>query len=126
MSEVDDDPMEKPGDEWHRQADEWTIEANNRKEEEMSEKRFSTDELVKLIKGSCGQTRWVPLTTKEMNAIIARLRAADKLCEELKESDLAVCELCKIVNPQHSNCTSCKERDDRVKAIADYEGKEEA
>jgi len=107
---------------------------------------YSTDELVEEItvafeariesiddgytkSGDERLTKMAPtikeLTQRIKSIIIARLRAADKLCGELQEADLVICRLCKKVNPQHSKCTSCEDRETRLKAIADYDGKED-
>jgi len=66
----------------------------------MSEE-YSTEELVKSVQ--YWKTLLIPA---KRDAIIARLRAADRLCEAAKRAD-------------------CLHWDELNKAIADYEGKEE-
>jgi hypothetical protein len=51
------------------------------------------------------------------------ISAAPDCYEQLKEADAVICDLCKCLNPQHVNCTSCEERKIRLKAIAKAEGK---
>ena len=51
------------------------------------------------------------------------IAAAPNMYEALKEADTLICELCVRLNPQHENCTSCAERESRLKAIAKAEGK---
>ncbi len=51
------------------------------------------------------------------------IASAPKLYVELVEADEVICGLCKRLNPQHENCTSCEEREYRLKAIALAEGK---
>lgn len=48
---------------------------------------------------------------------------------EIEEAELMICRLCKIVNPQHAECTSCQSREDLIgarkileKASKDLEG----
>lgn len=48
---------------------------------------------------------------------------APKLYEELVKADETICELCKRLNPQHKDCTSCEDREGRLKAIAKVEVK---
>ncbi|HUW46160.1 MAG TPA: hypothetical protein VMW50_10255 [Dehalococcoidia bacterium] len=58
----------------------------------------------------------------ENNTANANLMAASKdLYDELVEADETICQLCKRLNPQHENCTSCGERENRRKAIAKTE-----
>lgn len=45
-----------------------------------------------------------------------------ELLEALKDSDSSNCWMCKRLNPQHKDCTSCEEHDARLKAIAQAEG----
>ena len=44
-----------------------------------------------------------------------------ELLEALKEADSSICWMCKRLNPQHADCTSCEEHDARSKAIAKAE-----
>ena len=61
---------------------------------------FSTEELIKTLKAS--NFSWI--FKSEADAIVAKLRAADRLCEAAKRAD-------------------CLHWDELNKAIADYEGK---
>ena len=55
----------------------------------------------------------------------ARLIAtAPELLEELKDALNHICYLCKIINPQHQNCTSCEDMEIRREAINKAEGEE--
>lgn len=89
-------------------------------------KKYSTEELVKglvSLRDFGGEVSLDIGVDCLIDTIIARLRAGDKLCEETKEADAVICRLCKAVNPQHSKCTSCEDRESRAKAIAEFEGK---
>lgn len=52
----------------------------------------------------------------------------EELAAQLEEADTTICELCYRVNPQHAamnagaGCKSCKDREDRLKAIAKATG----
>jgi len=59
--------------------------------------------------------------SSEANAHL--IAAAPDLYEELVEADEIICQLCKRLNPQHENCTSCEDRETRLKAILKVEGK---
>jgi len=72
----------------------------------MSEK-YSTDELVNYLLPAEGLGVRLLLPPEVSDAIISRLRAADKLCEAIKE----------IMNESEGYHKVCK-------AIAEYEGKE--
>jgi len=50
------------------------------------------------------------------------MAAAPDLLEALEDADEEICTLCKRLNPQHSECTSCDERDERLIAIAKARG----
>lgn len=65
-------------------------------------------------------TGWASGKAKANAYLIA---SAPKLYVELGEADEVICQLCKRLNPQHENCTSCEEREYRLKAIANAEGK---
>ena len=65
-------------------------------------------------------TGWAMGKAKANAQLIA---SAPKLYVELVEADETICQLCKRLNPQHENCTSCEEREYRLKAIAEAEGK---
>jgi hypothetical protein len=47
---------------------------------------------------------------------VALLDAVRELMVEVDNYDLSLCAACKRLNPQHANCTSCKDRDDLIKA----------
>jgi len=40
-----------------------------------------------------------------------------QLISELLEADSEICILCKRLNPQHSECTSCEDRERRLALI---------
>jgi predicted RNase H-like nuclease (RuvC/YqgF family) len=40
------------------------------------------------------------------------------LYSALKDSDRIICELCKRLNPQYVNCTTCEEREARLRILA--------
>ena len=50
------------------------------------------------------------------------ISASKDMYEELVKADESICWLCKRLNPQHKDCTSCEERESRLKAIAKAEG----
>lgn len=51
------------------------------------------------------------------------IASAPDLHKELLEADEVICELCKRLNPQHEDCTSCQDRENRLKVLAKAEGK---
>lgn len=65
----------------------------------------------------------IPHTKDETQANAHLIAAAPDLYEELLDADQAICGLCKLLNPQHENCTSCEDRNSRLKALAKAEGK---
>jgi ribosomal protein L40E len=69
----------------------------------------------------CSRPEWVG-EKKERDANAHLIAAAPLLYEALKEADATICELCVRLNPWHENCTSCEEREIRLKAIAKAEG----
>ena len=62
-------------------------------------------------------------TRVEVKANAHLIAAAPDMYEELVEANAVICHLCKRVNAQHGNCTSCEDRESRLKAIAKAEGK---
>jgi ribosomal protein L40E len=50
------------------------------------------------------------------------ISAAPNLYEALKEANITICNLCKRLNPQHENCTSCSDRELRLAAINKADG----
>ena len=45
------------------------------------------------------------------------MSASKELYDELVEADDTICTLCKRLNPQHEDCTSCQDREARLKAM---------
>lgn len=93
-----------------------------------------TKQLWKAIKRAgyymvdCGDYRVASNIIKPEDARL--IAAAPELYEALKEADDAICQLCKIVNPQHATmdygkgCKMCVDRGVRLKALAKVEGNE--
>lgn len=54
----------------------------------------------------------------------ALMEAADNLYWQLLEADQVICNLCKRLNPQHVNCASCGDRDERLRALANARGEQ--
>jgi len=52
------------------------------------------------------------------------IAASPELLTELEAADEEICNLCVRLNPRHKNCTSCDERDARLKAITKARGTE--
>lgn len=52
------------------------------------------------------------------------IASAPELYEELKQTDRVVCHLCKQLNPQHKDCTTCADREVRLQILAKAEGKD--
>jgi len=81
----------------------------------MSEKKFSTEEMIRWLKSYC-------LFGSNRDAIIARLRAADKLCEAAK----GLLDFIKLKFPKDFEYGglgfTCPHHEAIRKAIADYEG----
>ena len=50
------------------------------------------------------------------------IASAPELYEALKEADAEICRLCKRLNPQHSNCHSCNDRQNRYDVLAKANG----
>lgn len=50
------------------------------------------------------------------------ISASPDLYEELKDALQEICRLCVRLNPQHENCTSCEDMEQRRKAIAKADG----
>ena len=48
---------------------------------------------------------------KEIDRLRGLLR---EVRETLNDADLTICSLCKIVNPPHSDCEICPDREDRL------------
>ena len=71
----------------------------------------------------CIATMGTGWATGKAKANAQLIVSAPKLYVELVEADETICQLCKRLNPQHENCTSCEEREYRLKAIAEAEGK---
>lgn len=46
------------------------------------------------------------------------ISAAPDVLSELENADRNICIMCRIINTQHEECTSCPEREDRLAAIA--------
>ena len=80
--------------------------------------KFSTDELVEFIKWI--RTDITDSNTSAFDAIIARLRAADKLCEAVKEASES--QGWDGNNPDEDRWKELYAK--LRKAIADYEGKQ--
>ena len=49
--------------------------------------------------------------------------STDELYVELCDTDEQICSMCKRLNPQHRDCTTCEERESRLAAIAKAEGR---
>ena len=85
------------------------------------------DECIYWAHGRWSDGRWNLTEEAEANARL--IAAAPRCYEELKVADQVICELCKRLNPQHvtmdngRGCNRCKDRDDRLDAIAKAEGK---
>jgi hypothetical protein len=47
----------------------------------------------------------------------ARQPEIDQLKNQMIDDDHTICVLCKIINKQHHDCTSCPDRDDRLRLI---------
>jgi hypothetical protein len=52
-------------------------------------------------------------TDGDFDFIIALQDRIEELKQQIKEDDETICALCKIINPQHKDCNSCSERDER-------------
>ena len=63
--------------------------------------------IARLMEGTQGE--------KQANADI--MAASKDLYSELVGADDTICNLCKRLNPQHEDCTSCQDREARLKAI---------
>ena len=58
------------------------------------------------------------ITTEQCEANGALFASAEGLLDELEEADAVLCQMCKRLNPQHADCTSCDDHDSRLAAIA--------
>ena len=64
------------------------------------------------------------LSEKENLANVNLMAASKNLYSELIGANETICTLCKKVNPQFKDCTSCLDREARLKAIHKATGKE--
>ena len=50
---------------------------------------------------------------------ISELKEKLKIAEEwLTECSISICRLCRVVNPQHEDCTQCDDRDSLLEALS--------
>jgi hypothetical protein len=88
----------------------------------MSEKRFNTDELVNIFNNHSVDRPYY-FGFDVVNAIIARLRAADKLCTTAKKMGYHGGDFETLTHGFLERPINVKSNDDLRKAIAGYEGK---
>lgn len=104
---------------------EWKATDTNRIVIEHKEDFIPSPQEPIFVVAQCGIYNTVPSYDEEQaNAHL--ISAAPRLYEELSLADEQICWLCKRVNPQHENCTSCGEREQRLKTLAKAEGREES
>ena len=71
-------------------------------------------------KPNCSHTviaRLMEGSQDERRANAYLMSAGKDLYSELVEADDTICDLCKRLNPTHEDCTSCQDREARLKAI---------
>jgi len=92
----------------------------------MSEHRYTTGELIGLLENFKVEPHEDWIVNVDADAIIARLRAADKLCEAARKSvDNCPCNFGGLDEEGRPfGKQPCDECDPLRKAIADYEGKQ--
>jgi len=53
----------------------------------------------------------------------AALRSrCERLEEELTNADFQICQLCKVINPQHAECTWCEHHAERLSVLSHPDG----
>lgn len=52
---------------------------------------------------------------KQITELEEKLKIAE---DQIQEDDFTICRLCKIINPQHKDCTQCDERDSLLEALS--------